>query len=78
MLKTLRALIERGPMFRLMVRDEVQAAIGEHGDHAHAHVIEKLRRTDLTTRYRVMLQAVERELRAGARRSGAIGGLAQS
>jgi hypothetical protein len=65
-------------MFRLMVRDEVQAAIGEHGERAHDHVVEKLRRTDLTTRYRVMLRAVERELRAQGRRSGAIGGLAQS
>ena len=70
MLKVFRALLARGPMFRVMVRDEVLALIGEHGDRAHAYVVEKLRRTDLTSRYRVMLRAVERQLRAKARGQG--------
>ena len=68
MLKQLQALLTGGPMFRIMVRDEVLTIIGEHGDRAHDHVLEKLCRTDLTSRYRVMLKAVERQLRAQARR----------
>ncbi len=71
MLKEFYALLMRGPMFRVMVRDEVLTIIGEHGDRAHAHVVEKLRRTDLTSRYRVMLRAVERQLRAKSGRRGA-------
>ena len=72
MLKELFALLMRGPMFQVMVRDEVLAIIGEHGDRAHAYVVEKLRRTDLTSRYRVMLRSVERQLRAPAgRQAGA-------
>jgi hypothetical protein len=62
-LKEIYALLMRGPMFRVMVQDEVLTIIGEHGDRAHAYVVEKLRRTDLTSRYRVMLRAVERQLR---------------
>jgi len=71
MLKEFYALLMRGPMFRVMVRDEVLAIVGEHGDRAHAYVVEKLRRTDLTSRYRVMLRSVERQLRARSRRAGA-------
>jgi hypothetical protein len=72
-LKEIYALLMRGPMFRVMVRDEVLSMIGEHGDRAHAYVVEKLRRTDLTSRYRVMLRAVERQLRAHARQQTASG-----
>ena len=70
MLKEFVARIASGPMFRVMVRDEVMTMISEHGDRAHAYVVEKLRRPDLTSRYRVMLRAVERQLRAQARRHG--------
>ena len=63
MLKEFYALLTRGPMFRVMVRDEALAIIADHGDRAHAYVVEKLNRTDLTSRYRVMLRAVERQLR---------------
>ena len=73
MLKEIFALLARGPMFRVMVRDEILAIISEHGDRAHAYVVEKLQRTDLTSRYRVMLREVERQLR---RRRGAAGHLA--
>ena len=68
MFRELYALIAQGPMFRVMVRDEALSIISEHGDRAHAFVVEKLRRTDLTSRYRVMLRVVERRLRAQARR----------
>jgi hypothetical protein len=78
MLKELQALLMRGPMFRIMVRDEVLTIIGEHGDRAHAYVLEKLRRTDLTSRYRVMLRAVERQLRLQARQSAGSDQLARS
>jgi len=63
-LKEVYAVLMRGPMFRVMVRDEALAIIADQGDRAHAYVVEKLRRTDLTSRYRVMLRAVERQLRA--------------
>jgi hypothetical protein len=56
-------------MFRIMVRDETLAIIDEHGAGAHDYVVAKLQRKDLTTRYRVMLQDVERKLR----KSGAAG-----
>ena len=76
MLKELYALIANGPMFRVMVRDEVLTIVSEHGDRAHAYVVEKLRRTDLTSRYRIMLRSVERRVRAQARRRGGAGELA--
>jgi hypothetical protein len=50
-------------MFRIMVRDETLAIIDEHGAGAHDYVVAKLQRTDLTTRYRIMLRDVERQLR---------------
>ena len=70
MLREFYALLVRGPMFRVMVRDEILAIVGEYDDRAHAYVVEKLKRTDLTSRYRVILREVERRLRTQSRRRG--------
>ena len=63
-------LFLRGSVFHGMVREELQEFRRIHGDRAHAFVVEKLARTDLTTRYRGVLTEVERRLRPA--RLGAI------
>ena len=56
-------LFLRGRVFHGMVREELQGLRHLHGDRAHAVVVEKLGRSDLTARYRGVLQEVERRLR---------------
>jgi hypothetical protein len=67
----LGAALLRGPMFKLMVRDECVVIRNNYGDQGHAFVIDKLARKDLTTRYRAVLKEVEKRLRheASARRA---------
>ena len=69
-------LFLRGPVFHGLVRDEVFLFRELHGDQAHAFVVAKLARTDLTSRYRGVLKAVERQLRP-SRAKPAVGGRAR-
>ena len=56
-------LFLRGPVFHGLVKEEIALFRDLHGDQAHAFVLEKLARTDLTSRYRGVLKEVERQLR---------------
>ena len=57
-------LFLRGPVFHGLVREEISLFRNLHGERAHAAVLEKLARTDLTARYRGVLKEVERRLRS--------------
>ena len=56
-------LFLRGSVFHGLVREEVAQLRDLHGADAHAAVLEKLARPELTTRYRGVLKEVERRLR---------------
>jgi hypothetical protein len=48
---------------RRMVREELRDATARCGEHAHAFVLRKLNRGDITSRYRAVLMDVERALK---------------
>ena len=64
-------LFLRGSVFHSLVREEVSMLRDLHGAQAHAAVLEKLARPELTSRYRGVLKEVERRLRPSRLRDAA-------
>ena len=53
----------RGHVFHAIVGDEERLFRSLHGEQAHAAVLAKLKRADITLQYRFVLETVERRLR---------------
>jgi hypothetical protein len=59
----LNRFLRRRERFQLAVDEEVALLRRRHGEAAYAHALQKLRRSDLTTRYRKILERAAVALR---------------